>query len=150
MDSKAHLHYDEETLLKATDSERAFFETLARKLDENWFVFHSVRFMDEDNKGRQHEREIDVLLFNPIYGFLAVEVKGKNIKCDNGKYSIDGSGCAPFAQALNNMYGLSRVLKQKLHGGIPFRMAFAVAELVEAGTIERRGSKKTGGYYPKS
>ena len=127
MDSKAHLHYDEETLLKATDSERAFFETLARKLNENWFVFHSIRFVDEDSKGRRHEREIDVLLFNPLYGFLAVEVKGKNIKCDNGKYSIDGSACAPFAQALNNMYGLSRVLKQKLHGGIPFRMAFAVA-----------------------
>ena len=29
-------------------------------------------------------------------------------------------------------------------------VARAVAELVEAGTIERRGSKKTGGYYPKT
>lgn len=57
-------------MLKATDSERTFFETLARKLNENWFVFHSVRFMDEDNKGKRHEREIDVLLFNPLYGFL--------------------------------------------------------------------------------
>ncbi len=127
MDIKAHLHYDETVLQKATDSERAFFETLARKLDENWFVFHSVRFMDEEKKGKRQEREIDVLLFNPIYGLVVVEVKGGKIECREGKYFVDERPCNPFAQVLNNMFGLLRVMKQKLNGGFPFRMAYAVA-----------------------
>jgi hypothetical protein len=45
MGSKAHLRYYEKTLLKSSDSEQVFLGTLAGRLDENWFVFHSRRFI---------------------------------------------------------------------------------------------------------
>ena len=46
--------------------------------------------------------------------------------------------------------GISRADLIALVGRSRSTVARAVAELVEAGTIERRGSKKTGGYYPKN
>ena len=127
MKKAPHIFFDEETLRKSTDSEKAFLEAMERKLDDNWFVFHSVRFTDKDSHDVRHEREIDFLLFNPLYGFLVVEVKGKRIACCDGQYSIDGRKCNPFAQARENMYGFANLLRRRLNSGIPFRIAFAVA-----------------------
>ena len=45
-DKTPQLYYDEETLQKSTDSEKAFLEIMEQKLDGDWFVFHSVRFTD--------------------------------------------------------------------------------------------------------
>ena len=127
MGKKPQLFVDEETLQKSTDSEKAFLEIMERTLDDNWFVFHSVRFSDKDSHGEWHEREIDFLLFYPVYGFLVVEVKGKHITCKDGKYSIDGRGCNPFSQARQGMYGFANLLKRRLNAGVPFRIAFAAA-----------------------
>ncbi len=126
-DKTPHLYYYEETLQKSTDSEKAFLEIMKQKLDGDWFVFHSVRFTDKDPHDKRFEREIDFLLFNPIYGFLVVEVKGKRIACKDGKYSIDGRGCNPFAQARQSMFGFANLLKRRLSSGIPFRISFAAA-----------------------
>ena len=126
-DKTPHLYYDEKTLQESTDSEKAFFEIMKQKLNGNWYVFHSVRFMDQNPHGKRQEREIDFLLFYPIYGFLVVEVKGKRIACSEGQYSIDGRDCDPFKQAEDNMYGFKRLLQRKLNSGVPFRIANAVA-----------------------
>ena len=45
--------------------------------------------------------------------------------------------------------GISRADLIALIGRSRSTVARVIAELVESGTIERRGSKKTGGYYPK-
>ena len=127
MKKAPHVFFDEETLRKSTDSEKAFLEAMERKLDDNWFVFHSVRFTDKDAHDIRHEREIDFLLFNPLFGFLAVEVKGRRIVCKDGKYSIDGRPCNPFAQIRQSMYGFANLLRHQLKSGVPFRIAFAVA-----------------------
>ena len=127
MKKAPHIFFDEETLRKSTDSEKAFLEAMERKLDDNWFVFHSVRFTDKDAHDIRHEREIDFLLFNPLFGFLAVEVKGRRIVCKDGKYSIDGRPCNPFAQIRQSMYGFANLLRHQLKSGVPFRIAFAVA-----------------------
>ena len=126
-DKTPQLYYDEETLQKSTDSEKSFLEIMKQKLDNDWFVFHSVRFTDKDLREIRYEREIDFLLFNPIYGFLVVEVKGRRIACKNGQYSIDGRSCNPFDQVRQNMYGFANLLRRKLNSGIPFKIAYAVA-----------------------
>ncbi len=42
-DNKPHLNYDEETLQKSPDSEKAFLEIMEQKLDGDWSVLHFVR-----------------------------------------------------------------------------------------------------------
>ena len=53
-------------------------------------------------------------------------------------------------ETIKSRPGISRADLIAVIGRSRSTVARAVAELVAAGTIERRGSKKTGGYYPKS
>ena len=55
-----------------------------------------------------------------------------------------------ISETIKSRPGISRVDLIAVIGRSRSTVARAVAELVEAGTIERRGSKKTGGYYFKS
>lgn len=104
-----HLIFDENTLANATDSERIFMEAMKKSLDDNWYVFHSLRFTWGERRAKR-DYEIDFLLFTPLYGFLVVEVKGGAIKCSNGSYMVDGRPCDPFRQAATNMYAFKEML----------------------------------------
>lgn len=128
MEGNPHLYYSESKIDEATGSEKFFLEAVKRKLGPDWFVFHSVAFPAKDKGGTYYDREIDFLLFNPICGFLVVEVKGGKISCLNGKYTVDGRHCNPFGQARCNMYDFCRQLMNRLNtNSVPFRMAYAVA-----------------------
>ena len=73
-----------------------------------------------------------------------------------GKIVIESEGldapkaCETISETTKSRPGISRADLIAVIGRSRSTVARAVAELVEAGTIERRGSKKTGGYYPKS
>lgn len=122
-----HLIFDENTLANATDSERIFMEAMKKSLDDNWYVFHSLRFTWGERRAKR-DYEIDFLLFTPLYGFLVVEVKGGAIKCSNGSYMVDGRPCDPFRQASTNMYAFKDMLLERLKTSyMPFRYAYAVA-----------------------
>jgi hypothetical protein len=128
MESNPHLYYNESKIEDATESEKFFLEVMKQKLGPDWFVFHSVSFRVKGRKGIYHDREIDFLLFNPLCGFLVVEVKGGKITCQNGKYMIDGRPKNPFVQAKDNMHDFADLLRTRLHAnGDPFRMAYVVA-----------------------
>ena len=128
MEGNPHLYYNESKIEDATESEKFFLEAMKQKLGPDWFVFHSVSFRAKDRKGIYHDREIDFLLFNPVRGFLVVEVKGGKITCQNGKYMIDGYQKNPFVQAKDNMHDFAELLRTRLHAnGDPFRMAYVVA-----------------------
>ena len=128
MEGNPHLYYNESKLEDATESEKFFLEVMKQKLGPDWFVFHSVSFRTKEKKGLYYDHEIDFLLFNPLCGFLVVEVKGGKITCHNGKYTVDGRQCDPFAQAKGNMYGFSDLLLKRLNtSSVPFKMAYAVS-----------------------
>ena len=128
MEGNPHLYYNESKLEDATESEKFFLEVMKQKLGPDWFVFHSVSFRAKGRNGIYYDREIDFLLFNPLRGFLVIEVKGGKIACRNGKYTVDGRPCEPFGQARGNMYDFHRQLMNKLNtNSVPFRMAYAVA-----------------------
>ena len=55
-----------------------------------------------------------------------------------------------ISETIKSRPGISRADLITLIGRSRSTVARVIAELVESGTIERRGSKKTGGYYPKS
>ena len=55
-----------------------------------------------------------------------------------------------ISETIKSRPGISRADLIAVIGRSRSTVARAIAELVEAGAIERRGSKKTGGYYPKS
>ena len=73
-----------------------------------------------------------------------------------GKLVIESEGLdAPKAretisETIKSRPGISREDWIAVIGRSRSTVARAVAELVVVWTIERRGSKKTGGYYPKS
>ena len=64
-----------------SQAERIIYETLER-LSDDFYVFHSIPWAETHNR-IGYRGEMDFLVFNPYYGFLAIEVKGGAIEYDN-------------------------------------------------------------------
>ena len=86
-------------------AERILYHAL-KKLPDNYFVFYSVKWGQKGYSKKYRKGEADFLIFDPLRGFLVVEVKGGGIKCKNGAWSsIDRGGnehslkCSPLDQA---------------------------------------------------
>lgn len=60
-------------LLKA---EVQVYDKLSEVLDDNFYVFHSVRWTNVDRAGRETDGECDFLVAHPLLGILVIEVKG--------------------------------------------------------------------------
>lgn len=99
----------------ATKSERKMFENLRDQLDDNFHIFFSVTWYTILN-GERKNSECDFLVFNPNYGYLAIEVKGgtkievKNNEWTLYSYNRDGEiesrklNKSPYKQAESSMY----------------------------------------------
>jgi nuclease-like protein len=62
------------------NSERRVFDKLALLRDE-YFVYHSVTWT------KRGDGECDFVIFHPLKGFIAMEVKGGEIKFSDNKWS---------------------------------------------------------------
>ncbi len=97
------------------DSERRVYEALARDLDDDFTVFHSVSWHAQS---RKPDGEADFLIAHPDLGFIVLEVKGGGIDFDARRSqwsSTDRSGVShpihdPFTQALHAKHELMREL----------------------------------------
>ena len=92
-------------LYNATLSEKIVYKALMEQLPENYTVFYSVQWVDNQT-GCRHESECDFLIFNEQEGFLTCEVKGGNgYKKDGDRFVLienDGERIlrrSPMAQA---------------------------------------------------
>ncbi len=122
-----------------THTEKKMYDALKKQLPEKYQVFYSVRWFETvDNK--RIDSECDFLIFDPSFGFIALEVKGgTGISVENGKwtlienYSPSNSGsrvlkCSPYEQAEKSMrhfrtYFISEFNKE-YNGVYGFAVAF--------------------------
>ena len=60
------------------------YDKLAKVLDDKYYVFHSVRWTNVDDEGRETDGECDFLVAHPVHGILVIEVKG-GVQISNDK-----------------------------------------------------------------
>ena len=67
--------------------ERKVFEALRDKLDNDFVVFHSVRWNARNEKNTIIWGECDFTIFHPTYGIIVLEVKAGGIECKNNRWT---------------------------------------------------------------
>ena len=93
----------------ATYSEKKVYNELKKQLDDRITVFYSVSWINNDN-GIKKMSEADFLIFDPLYGFLTVEVKGGiGLRVENDEWFLIEKEAerklnkSPYEQSENNM-----------------------------------------------
>lgn len=77
--------------LSESNGEKRVYNSLKNHLDDEWFVYHSWRWVDYHNK-RSKQGEGDFVIFHPDIGIIVIEVKGGKIEYkDDGKYYSNGN-----------------------------------------------------------
>lgn len=101
-------------------AERRLYEAFARELDDQWVVFHHVKWVGTDDRGHQCDGETDFVIAHPRLGVLVIEVKGGRINFDAGTghfISTDRDGCNhdigdPFEQAMKGKKNLLKKVRR--------------------------------------
>ena len=95
------------------------YDKLADVLDDKYYVFHSVRWTNIDDQGRETDGECDFLVAHPIHGILVIEVKGgaqiSNDKKTDVWLSKDHNGKThsiknPVKQAISAKHQIKKLL----------------------------------------
>lgn len=98
------------------NSERIVLRALGT-LSDDWHIFHSVRWQSVRH-GRQGDGEADFIIVNRERGILVLEVKGGDVRIDNGRWtSVGHDGQTheirnPFAQASDSKHALIAFLSE--------------------------------------
>ena len=96
-----------------TPSEKYMYEAFRDRLDKKYHVFYSVRWFEIDG-GKRIDSESDFIVFDPSFGFIAIEVKGGKdiiqegehwflIETKDGEESTRKLKCSPYEQAEKSM-----------------------------------------------
>lgn len=65
-----------------SSAERRLYEAFARELNDEWVVFHHVKWLGQDELGRPRDGETDFVVAHPQLGVLVIEAKGGGIHFD--------------------------------------------------------------------
>lgn len=105
---------------KSTTSpaERHIYALLQQKLDDNYYVFHSVPWSTTADDGTIIDGEVDFIVLHPEYGILLFEVKGGTVEYDGSTKewsSVSRGGVRhtikdPFLQARECAHRLKKYL----------------------------------------
>src|SRR5688572_2914853 len=101
-----------------SNAERKLYNLFRDKLDPEYTIIHSVKWITRDPKRYGPVGEADFVIIHPQHGVLVIEVKGGGIHLDAGKwYTINAAGDKisldkdPIAQADRSVYALLDHLK---------------------------------------
>ena len=120
--------------------ERMLAKSLISQLGAEVEVYHSFRWLAENERGTLDEGECDFVILDPANGMLFIEVKGGTLRYNEGKDSWEGIlsngrirklSKSPFDQCSRKMYKLlDRIEKERPfigNGKLPFTFGYAVA-----------------------
>ena len=120
-------------------SEKVIYEEFGEQLPERDHVFYSVRWFEKSDNVRI-DSESDFLVFDPTFGFLAIEVKGGiglEVSPDNKDWTIvekvDGQidrrqlHCSPYEQAEKSMRHFYNYFHDEFNQSFRGAYGFAVA-----------------------
>lgn len=124
-------------------AERMFLTAVIENLDDNFYVFHSIPWINVQSR-QLKQGECDFLILHPSFGMLSIEVKPGDVFCD-GQAGVwrrsDGSdlGKDPYLQAQSSAHTLNSLLRQHVRGWTEAKMAFGYAvHFSEADRIQGR------------
>lgn len=120
-----------------TPSEKEIYTQLKNQLPDKYHVFYSVRWFEVED-GLRVDSESDFIIFDPAFGFIALEVKGgKSIHKDGPQWSLveTVSGetstrllkCSPYEQAEKSMRHFYKYFHEEFHQSFNGTYGFAVA-----------------------
>ena len=98
--------------------------TALNSMDSRWVVFHGFEWRNLGDRGEQIG-EADMVLFNPNFGILVIEVKSGGVVCRSGRWFYqsydEGGGLiemkqSPFSQARRNRFAIREKLSRSLLG----------------------------------
>ena len=120
--------------------ERMLAKSLISQLGAEVEVYHSFRWLAENERGTLHEGECDFVVLDPANGMLFIEVKGGTLRYvpegESWERILNGGRIqklnkSPFDQCSRNMFNLlDRVEKEHPfigRGKLPFTFGYAVA-----------------------
>lgn len=113
----AHMYPESGPVVSTGSSaERRIYDLLKDKLDDEYWVFHSVRWVKKERNGSLTNGEIDFVIVHQERGILVVEVKGGRIDIDGRQWkSVDRADTPndiddPFQQSENAAHSLKNHL----------------------------------------
>ena len=120
-----------------TPSEKYMYEAFRDQLPEKYHVFYSVRWF-ETKQGKRVDSESDFIIFDPSFGFLAIEVKGGKdiiqegsnwflVEEENGERYTRQLKCSPYIQAEKSMRHFHNYFHEEFHQSFYGVYGFAVA-----------------------
>ena len=120
-----------------TPSEKFLYDAFKSKLPDKYHVFYSVRWFEVED-GKRVDSESDFIVYDPSFGFIAIEVKGGiDILLEGTKWSllekVDGEvskrelKCSPYTQAEKSMRHFYKYFHQEYHQSFNGTYGFAVA-----------------------
>ena len=98
--------------------ERQVFEAF-KKLPDDWYVFHSVKWAERRRAGNLTWGEADFVILNQHFGILILEIKSGKISCRNGVFwqkrfdTGEEFEISPFEQADRSKYKILGELRKK-------------------------------------
>lgn len=122
-----------------TETEREMYEALRDQLPQKYQVFYSIRWFETNEEHKRVDSECDFLVFDPSFGFLAIEVKGGISIEKQGKYwflneytkghilSRRELKCSPYEQAEKSMRHFYNYFAEEFHQSFNGVYGFAVA-----------------------
>lgn len=113
--------------LNNSEAEKHLYYKLSKVFDDSWVIFHSYSLECRNKENKIIDAELDFLLLHQDYGILILEVKGGQIKCENGVWhQNDHIIKDPYDQARSNKYLIINYLKKILNANPPVAIAHAV------------------------
>ena len=70
--------------INKSEAEKHLYYKLNETFDDNWIIFHSYSLEGRNKENKLIDAEIDFLFLNKNYGILILEVKGGQVKCEEG------------------------------------------------------------------
>lgn len=107
----------------SSEGECLVYESLS-KLNNEYVVFHSYRWLGEINQ-RRSEGEADFVVLHPQKGILSIEVKAGSIAYYNGnwiqtnRHTKESKIIDPVGQAAESQYRIQNYLRRHFNGQIP-------------------------------
>lgn len=107
----------------SSEGECLVYEALS-KLNNEYVVFHSYRWLGEINQ-RRSEGEADFVVLHPQKGILSIEVKAGSIAYNNGnwiqtnRHTKESKIIEPVGQAAESQYRIQNYLRRHINGQIP-------------------------------
>ncbi len=120
-----------------TPSEKEVYTQLKKQLPDKYHIFYSVRWFEME-EGRRVDSESDFIVFDPSFGFIAIEVKGGNsihrdgkrwslVETVSGETSTRLLKCSPYEQAEKSMRHFYKYFHEEFHQSFNGTYGFATA-----------------------